>query len=68
MFIDADYIMANFALGMLLCQGDNVGKARGAKLLLHAKYLLEQQAPDTIVPDSEQLAAQHLLNIVDSII
>lgn len=68
LYLEPDYIMANFLLGMMLIQQHSAAqkKSQGKKILQRVRQLLLKMDPDAMVPDSEQLTVAHLLNMVET--
>ena len=66
LYLDGDFIMATFALGMLLVLHGGK-KEQGTKLLSRAKALLMRFDQSEIVPDSEGLTVAHLCEILASL-
>lgn len=66
LYLDGDFIMATFALGMLLVLHSDE-KEHGAKMLSRAKALLLRFSQDEIVPDSEGLPVAHLCRMLESL-
>ncbi|OEU71732.1 MAG: hypothetical protein BA874_11960 [Desulfuromonadales bacterium C00003068] len=65
LYLDGDFIMATFALGMLLVLHGGQ-KEQGEKMLRRAKALLMRFGQDEIVPDSEGLTVAHLCKMLES--
>lgn len=66
LYLDADFIMATFSLGMLLMLHGGE-KEQGAKMLSRAKALLMNFDQDEIVPDSEGLTVAHFCKMLESL-
>lgn len=67
LYLDGNFIMATFSLGMLLTlHGDE--KEQGGKVLRRAKALLMPFDQDEIVPDSEGLTVAYLCKMLESLI
>jgi chemotaxis protein methyltransferase CheR len=66
LYIDPEYIIATFSLGMLLRQMQH--EEQGLKLFRRARLLLARMEADAMVPDSEDLTVAHLQHLLDDLI
>jgi len=66
LYLDAKYIMATFALGMLLTLHDGE-KEQGAKMFSRVKSLLSRLNQEDIVPDSGGLTVSHLDKMLETL-
>jgi chemotaxis protein methyltransferase CheR len=64
LFLDADFIMAHFAAGNLALRG---GKTQQTKRHWNnALQLLRRCAPEALVPESEDMTAGHLQEVISA--
>lgn len=66
LYLDGDYVMATFAMGMLLVLHEQQ-KVQGAKMFARVKVLLGRLDSDDIVPDSGGLTVSHLYKMLESL-